>query len=150
MNPKAPMLTPWLEIGTLTSSSAEVVNPAGLAVVRCHAHGDAMSDLTTSRVNRAGQRLRRLARGPVTDSERLAAAIDTLVGFRALHAISLQTATRGLRSAVTSERLPVQVSQRLKRVPTILNKLLRANAAAIPNAGHRRLPCHFGEAGDRS
>ena len=121
----APMLTPWLEIGTLTSSSAEVVNPAGLAVVRCHAHGDAMSDLTTSRVNRAGQRIRRIARGQVTDSERLAAAIDTLVGFRALHAISLQTATRGLRSAVTSERLPVQVSQRLKRVSTIIDKLLR-------------------------
>ena len=84
-----------------------------------------MSDLTTSRVNRAGQRIRRIARGQVTDSERLAAAIDTLVGFRALHAISLQTATRGLRSAVTSERLPVQVSQRLKRVSTIIDKLLR-------------------------
>ena len=90
MNPKAPMLTPWLEIGTLTSSSAEVVNPACLAVVRCHAHGDAMSDLTTSRVNRAGQRIRRIARGQVTDSE----------------------------------RLPGQLSQRLKRVPTIIDKLL--------------------------
>lgn len=75
-----------------------------------------MTDLTTSWVNRAGQRTRRIARGQVTDSE----------------------------------RLPVQVSQRLTRVPTILNKLLRANAAAIPNAGHRRLPCHFAEAGDRS
>jgi ppGpp synthetase/RelA/SpoT-type nucleotidyltranferase len=84
-----------------------------------------MSDLTTSRVNRAGQRIRRIARGQVTDSEGLAAAIDTLVGFRALHAIPLQTATRGLRSAVTSERRPVQVSQRLKRVPTIIDKLLR-------------------------
>jgi ppGpp synthetase/RelA/SpoT-type nucleotidyltranferase len=84
-----------------------------------------MSDLTNSRVNRAGQRIRRIARGQVTDSEGLAAAIDTLVGFRALHAIPLQTATRGLRSAVTSERLPVQVSQRLKRVPTIIDKLLR-------------------------
>ena len=84
-----------------------------------------MSDLTTSRVNRAGQRIRRIARGQETDSERLAAAIDTLVGFRALHAIPLQTATRGLRSAVTSERLPVQVLQRLKRVPTIIDKLLR-------------------------
>lgn len=84
-----------------------------------------MSDLTTSRVNRAGQRIRRIVRGQESDSERLAAAIDILVGFRALHAIPLQTATRGLRSAVTSERLPVQVSQRLKRVPTIIDKLLR-------------------------
>ena len=100
----------------------EVLGPA---VVRCLAYGDAMSDLTTSRVNRAGQRIRRIARGQESDSERVAAAIDTLVGFRALHAIPLQTATRGLRSAVTSERLPVQVSQRLKRVPTIIDKLLR-------------------------
>ena len=66
----------------------EVLGPA---VVRCLAYGDAMSDLTTSRVNRAGQRIRRIARGQVTDSE----------------------------------RLPVQVSQRMKRVPTIIDKLLR-------------------------
>ena len=49
-----------------------------------------MSDLTTSRVNRAGQRIRRIARGQVTDSE----------------------------------RLPVQVSQMMKRVPAIIDKLL--------------------------
>ena len=67
------------------------VGVAGPAVVRCPAYGDAMSDLTTSRVNRAGQRIRRIARGQVTDSERLS----------------------------------VQVSQRLKRVPTIIDKLLR-------------------------
>lgn len=65
----------------------EVLGPA---VVRCLAYGDAMSDLTTSRVNRAGDRIRRIARGQETDSE----------------------------------RLPVHVSQRLKRVPTIMNKLL--------------------------
>ena len=65
----------------------EVLGPA---VVRCLAYGDAMSDLTTSRVNRAGQRIRRIARGQVTDSE----------------------------------RLPGQLSQRLKRVPTIIDKLL--------------------------
>ncbi len=66
----------------------EVLGPA---VVRCLAYGDPMSDLTNSRVNRAGQRRRRIARGQETDSE----------------------------------RLPVQVSQGLKRVPTIIDKLLR-------------------------
>lgn len=66
----------------------EVLGPA---VVRCLAYGDAMSDLTASRVNRAGQRIRRIARGQVTDPE----------------------------------RLPVQVSQRMKRVPTMIDKLLR-------------------------
>ena len=53
------------------------------------------------------------------------------MGFRALHATPLQTATRGLRSAVTSEGLPVQVSQRLKRVPAIINKLLRESTLPL-------------------
>lgn len=90
-----------------------------------------MPDLTASQVNRAGQRIRRHVRGEGENPEQLYAALDTLVAFRALHAGPLQTATMGLRSTVNSEGLPVQVSQRLKRVPTIIDKLVREPTLAL-------------------
>lgn len=90
-----------------------------------------MRDLTASQVNRAGQRIRRHVRGEGEDAEQLRASLDTLVAFRALHARPLQTATMGLRSVVNSEGLPVQVSQRLKRVPTIVDKLVREPTLAL-------------------
>lgn len=90
-----------------------------------------MPDLTSSQVNRAGQRIRRHFRGEGENPEQLYDALDTLVAFRALHAAPLQTATMGLRSAVNSEGLPVQVSQRLKRVPTIIDKLVREPTLAM-------------------
>ena len=44
------------------------VGVAGPAVVRCRAYSDAMGVLTNSRVDRAGDRIRRIARGQETDS----------------------------------------------------------------------------------
>lgn len=84
-----------------------------------------VSELTASQVNKAGQRIRRHFRGEDVDAERLWTAVDVLVAFRAEHARPLAGANMGLRSAVRSAGLPVQVSQRLKRIPTIVDKLKR-------------------------
>lgn len=53
------------------------------------------------------------------------AAIDVLLAFRAAHQAPLTSSTMGLRSMVKSEGCSVEVSQRLKRVPTIIDKLVR-------------------------
>lgn len=53
------------------------------------------------------------------------AAYQTLVDYRALHQYPLIKATNGLRSVVETERCKSEVSQRLKRIPTILDKLRR-------------------------
>lgn len=52
-------------------------------------------------------------------------AYEVLVAYRASHAYPLVTANNGLRSMIRTEHCQVEVSQRLKRVPTILEKLVR-------------------------
>jgi putative GTP pyrophosphokinase len=88
--------------------------------------------LSRSAVNRAGDILRELMAVSGTEAltriepERVAAALDTLSEWRALHAKPLQAATMGLRSRVaTAGGSQIEVSQRLKRIPTILDKLRR-------------------------
>ncbi|WP_079928574.1 RelA/SpoT domain-containing protein [Gordonia sp. i37] len=79
-----------------------------------------------SRVNRAGDSLRSftdlLSEGKVDEVRE---ALDVLFAWRASHSKPLQTATMGLRSRVQTEHCQVEVSQRLKRVPTIIDKLYR-------------------------
>lgn len=65
------------------------------------------------------------------DNDQFAEAIAIVEAFRALHAGPLKAATMGLRSAVTSEGLTLQVSQRLKRVPTLIGKLQREPTLAL-------------------
>lgn len=84
-----------------------------------------MPDLSASQVNKAGKRIRRHLRGEPVPLEQLSLAFDILVAFRAEHARPLTGANMGLRSAVQAEGLPIQVSQRLKRVPTMIDKLRR-------------------------
>lgn len=79
---------------------------------------------TKSRVNRAGDTLRSFTVG----EGRLDAvqdALEVLFAWRTSHSKPLQTATMGLRSRVQTEGCQVEVSQRLKRVPTIIDKLYR-------------------------
>jgi putative GTP pyrophosphokinase len=88
------------------------------------------SVLSISAVNRAGGVLRSFVSTQPTDVEaldRAVAALDVLVAWRAAHATPLQTATMGLRSRVASAGCSDvrRVSQRLKRIPTILDKLQR-------------------------
>lgn len=54
-----------------------------------------------------------------------AAAIDTIQLFRAAHQTPLVKANMGLRSISSSEGVPAVISQRLKRMATIMDKLHR-------------------------
>jgi ppGpp synthetase/RelA/SpoT-type nucleotidyltranferase len=89
--------------------------------------------LTKSQVNRAGRVLRAFWRpseeltGPTVVEE----AFAVLSEWRAEHSKPLIKATNGLRSMVRSEGAEIQVSQRLKRVPTILDKLVRHPSMAL-------------------
>ncbi|WP_175280154.1 RelA/SpoT domain-containing protein [Prescottella equi] len=95
-----------------------------------------------NQVNKAGDALRsffdyvRTRPDPIADypTERLAAAsaaLDVLFAWRSAHARPLQVASMGLRSRVQTEGCRVEVSQRLKRVPTIIDKLHRQPKMAL-------------------
>lgn len=82
--------------------------------------------MTSSQVKKAGRILRRSLRGEDVSYEQFVQAHSLLLAYRAAHQRPLTTANMGLRSVVRTERCAaVEVSQRLKRVPTILNKLVR-------------------------
>lgn len=81
--------------------------------------------LTPSQVNKAGRILRSLTRGAPPAFEEWSWAITVVVEYRAAHQYPLTKATMGLRSMVNTERCRVEVSQRLKRIPTIIDKLKR-------------------------
>ena len=80
------------------------------------------------RIDRAGRALRRHLTGegpPLLDDER-AAEIAVVKAFRAVHRSPLLKARMGLRSCVNTEGLhAVEFGQRLKRTPTIIDKLRR-------------------------
>lgn len=63
--------------------------------------------------------------GQDVEADRVIRAHEVLLEFRAAHALPLTKANNGLRSMVRTEQCEVEVSQRLKRVPTILDKLSR-------------------------
>lgn len=81
--------------------------------------------MTTSQVKKAGRTIRRYLRDEPVTPEQLADAIGIVDRFRASHQVPLVTANNGLRSMVRSEGCLVEVSQRLKRFPTIIDKLVR-------------------------
>lgn len=78
-----------------------------------------------SQVNKAGRILRQWQRGELVSEDQQSAASEVLLDHRAAYRAPLTKATMGLRSVVQTEGCSVDVSQRLKRVPTILNKLVR-------------------------
>ena len=92
-----------------------------------------MSPPSKSQVNKAGKVLRRWARGEMTDPSAQRAALDILLAFRAAHEVPLTKANMGLRSFVRTEGCRVEVSQRLKRVPTIIDKLTREPTMQLAN-----------------
>jgi ppGpp synthetase/RelA/SpoT-type nucleotidyltranferase len=89
--------------------------------------------VTNSQVNKAGKVLRKWQRGELEDPLAYEKALQTLLAFRAVHRYPLTKATMGLRSAVATEGCNVEVSQRLKRVPTILDKLQREPTMQLAN-----------------
>lgn len=113
---------------------ADARQVCGAGVVRC-SYGSTVAKagtvLSKSKVNRAGDSLRNFFgpadRPTLTEDvrEELRDALETLFAWRASHSKPLQTASMGLRSRVATEGCQVEVSQRLKRVPTIIDKLSR-------------------------
>ncbi len=92
-----------------------------------------MASPSISQVNRAGKVLRDWYTGSQSPlmgpSEQ--AALDVLVEFRARHALPLLKANNGLRSMLRTEGCPIEVSQRLKRLSTIIDKLVREPTMAL-------------------
>lgn len=88
---------------------------------------------TKSQVNKAGKVLRSWVRGEPVPGAVHRSALEVLWAYRAAHQYPLQKATMGLRSMVKSEHCDVEVSQRLKRVPTIFDKLLREPTMQLAN-----------------
>ncbi|HTO00092.1 MAG TPA: hypothetical protein VL068_05395 [Microthrixaceae bacterium] len=78
-----------------------------------------------SQVNKAGKILRRWARGELGSEDSYRNALGVLLEHRAAFRTPLTKATMGLRSVVRTEICEVEVSQRLKRMPTIIDKLVR-------------------------
>ncbi len=88
---------------------------------------------TISQVNRAGRSLRRWLRGELTDPYATDQALREVERYRAAHGYALTKATMGLRSVVRTEHCELQVSQRLKRMTTILDKLRREPTMQLAN-----------------
>jgi putative GTP pyrophosphokinase len=84
-----------------------------------------LDGLTSSQVTNAGRVLRRYLRGDLHDDVQLRDALHTIVKWRATHQLPLTKANNGLRSMVRTEGCVVEVSQRLKRFRTIIDKLER-------------------------
>lgn len=78
-----------------------------------------------SQVKRAGSIMRRCMRGDIDDHEQFKAAAGVMDAWRRAHYLPLVTATNGLRSMARTARVEANISQRLKRRQTILEKLLR-------------------------
>lgn len=87
---------------------------------------------TISQVNRAGRVLRNWAAYAAAGKlDELTGALEVLAAFRSAHAQPLAKASSGLRSMLRSESCPVEVSQRLKRSATIIDKLSRQPTMAL-------------------
>ena len=78
-----------------------------------------------SQVDRAGQNVREWFRAPIALAPAINEAFDVVWKFRGEFQRPLTGVVMGLRSFVKSEGAPVVVAQRLKRLPTIVDKLDR-------------------------
>jgi ppGpp synthetase/RelA/SpoT-type nucleotidyltranferase len=78
-----------------------------------------------SQVKKAGSRIRRFMRGDETDLAVFNAAVETMEAWRGAHSYPPVKANNGLRSRARTIDVTAEVSQRLKRRQTILDKLSR-------------------------
>jgi ppGpp synthetase/RelA/SpoT-type nucleotidyltranferase len=89
------------------------------------------SALTKSQVNRAGRILRKTMRMEAIDEDVARKALQVVVRFREAHQPALAKATLGLRSIVRTVGCDAEISQRLKRMNTIIDKLDREPTMAL-------------------
>lgn len=87
--------------------------------------------ISKSQVDKAGSRIRKFLRGELNDDVQLDHAFRVMDAFRAAHQYPLAKANNGLRSMIETEKCPVEVSQRLKRFVTIIDKLQREPTLAL-------------------
>ena len=94
----------------------------------------AQPGMSKNQVNKAGKIIRRFLRGDLDDVEQFQQAFEKLYAYRAAHQRPLTKANMGLRSMVrTAGCTDVEVTQRLKRITTIMNKLIREPTLALGN-----------------
>jgi hypothetical protein len=80
------------------------------------------------------------------DTEELAEQREIVREFRLLHGRPLQTVASNLRYYVDEKSDLMIIGKRLKRVPTIIDKLNSTpRDGSRPNARHRRMPGGLGE-----
>lgn len=90
--------------------------------------------LTKTQINKAGKLLRKWWLEDDEVEPPVAKAFGVLLSYRASHQVPLTKATMGLRSRVqTAGCFDAAVSQRLKRIPTILDKLQREPTMQLAN-----------------
>lgn len=87
--------------------------------------------ITKSQVDKAGSRIRKFLRGDEISNEQIEHAFHVMDGFRAAHQYPLTKANNGLRSMIQTERGQIEVSQRMKRFMTIIDKLQREPTLAL-------------------
>jgi len=78
-----------------------------------------------SQVKKAGSTIRKCLRGDLVDPDVFASSKDVMEAWRRAHYVPLVTANNGLRSMVRTLGIDADVTQRLKRRQTILDKLSR-------------------------
>jgi ppGpp synthetase/RelA/SpoT-type nucleotidyltranferase len=91
----------------------------------CHKLLGAAVKHSKTQVRNAGKTLRKHAQGAVVDAATLEHAYEVVDWWRRCHAYPLMKATMGLRSRVNTAGVAGDISQRLKRRPTIVDKLRR-------------------------
>ena len=82
-------------------------------------------------VRKAGSTIRKHHRNEGISDEQLQSALDTIAQYRAAHQLPLNRMSAALRSLVINENVPAAVSQRIKRLPTIIDKLTRGGKSGI-------------------
>lgn len=78
---------------------------------------------TRASVRKAASRIRKWSRGEHVDQDVLGAALDTVDLYRAQFSVPTSRVAMGLRSMVNTLRLDAEVTQRIKRHVTIIDKI---------------------------
>lgn len=84
-----------------------------------------------SAVRKAGSTVRKAHRNEPVTTEQLQHAHTIIEQYRAAHQLPLNRISASLRQLVANEQIPAAVSQRIKRFPTIIDKLTRGGQSGV-------------------